>query len=214
MNCDKIAPWYRWLEYATFGPFLWQCRCAYLSDMGQARRILVVGDGDGRFLQALLKHNTHARIDCVDNSQAMIALEQSRVPAADSRRVAFYHANILDWTVPSETYELIVTHFVLDCFSPAEVSALIFKIAAGVAPGARWVISEFQVPARSPLRLLMSTAIAIMYRWFRWTTGLKPQQLPSHESLMLRQGFQPERRVDRLGGFLTSQQWVFAQIKH
>src|ERR1019366_5450931 len=54
VNCDRIAGCYRWLEYAGFGRALEHRREAFLSEVAEARRVLVLGDGDGRALAALL----------------------------------------------------------------------------------------------------------------------------------------------------------------
>ncbi len=54
-NFNRLAPVYRWLEWFTFGPILWKCRCAYLVEMMNRRAALVIGDGDGRFTAQLLK---------------------------------------------------------------------------------------------------------------------------------------------------------------
>ena len=54
MNADRIASGYRWLEYAAFGLALEQARFDFLSRAAGARRVLILGEGDGRFLARLL----------------------------------------------------------------------------------------------------------------------------------------------------------------
>ena len=56
-NFDLIARPYRWLEYLTFGPTLQQTRLHYLPALLHSRNALVLGDGDGRFIAALLAAN-------------------------------------------------------------------------------------------------------------------------------------------------------------
>ncbi len=46
-NFNRLAQIYRWLEYLSFGPFLWRCRIRFLPDLAHCRRALVLGDGDG-----------------------------------------------------------------------------------------------------------------------------------------------------------------------
>ena len=43
MNCDRIARWYRWFEYAGFGRGLERRRQAFLNDIADARRVLALG---------------------------------------------------------------------------------------------------------------------------------------------------------------------------
>ena len=86
MNCDRIARWYRWIEYAGFGRALEQRREAFLKDVSDARRILALGDGDGRALAALLEAAPHACVDYIDVSARMLELARAR---AGSERVNY-----------------------------------------------------------------------------------------------------------------------------
>ena len=57
-------------------------------DLTSCRRALIVGDGDGRFLAALLRANRTLTADSLDASSGMIALarrEVARVPRGMSR---------------------------------------------------------------------------------------------------------------------------------
>ena len=74
MNCDRIARWYRWIEYAGFGRTLERRRQAFLSDLADARRVLALGDGDGRALAPLLAAAPYARVDYIDVSARMLEL--------------------------------------------------------------------------------------------------------------------------------------------
>src|SRR6202034_2691193 len=71
-NFNHLAGIYRWLEYLTFGPFLWRCRVHFLPKLAHCRRALILGDGDGRFTAHLLRENPHLKITAVDGSPRMI----------------------------------------------------------------------------------------------------------------------------------------------
>ena len=77
-NFNRLARIYRWLEYLTFGPFLWRCRIHLLPQLVPCRRALVLGDGDGRFTARLLRENPNLEVTAVDGSPRMIqSLEQA-----------------------------------------------------------------------------------------------------------------------------------------
>jgi len=81
MSFDAIAPHYRWLERITAGPLLQCCRTRFLHEIRDARNILLLGEGRGRFLIELLQQNPEAQITCVDASARM--LEFSRAELED-----------------------------------------------------------------------------------------------------------------------------------
>src|SRR5258705_8337568 len=108
MNCDPIARWYRWFEYIGFGRALERRRSALLKCVADARRILVLGEGDGRGLAALLRVNRTATADTIDLSARMLTLARAR---AGSERVNYHHGNALAMPLPDAEYDLIVAHF-------------------------------------------------------------------------------------------------------
>ena len=140
MNCDSIARWYRWLEYGAFGGELQRRRVAFLGEMAPAQTALVLGDGDGRFLAELLRAIPSVQVDAVDASAAMIALARERT---GSGRVRFHCEDARELPFAPGAYNLLVTHFFLDCFSDAELAGLIPRLAAASTAEARWVVSEF-----------------------------------------------------------------------
>jgi SAM-dependent methyltransferase len=201
LNCDPIARWYRWLEYLGFGRALERRRNAFLSDVAGARRALVLGEGDGRFLARLageMFRHPEATIDYVDLSPRMLELARSR--AGDQVHYILGDAR----TIPLQPleYDLIVTHFFLDCFNEQDAEVLIERIAAAAKPNACWLISEFHV-ANWWSRLL----VAALYLFFRITTGLKTQRLIDHRPLLRQHGFTLEKKESARAGLLISELW-------
>jgi len=204
---DPLARIYRAMEYLTFGPALWRCRCAFLSEMGSAENALVIGDGDGRFARRLLDVNRRIQIDAVDLSRAMLeSLRAKAGPRAD--RVSAYRADARIWEPPRADYDMIVTHFCLDCFTTGEVDALARRLRSRVKPAARWVVSEFAIPERRLARLVAGPLICALYFAFRLLTGLGVDRLPDHRAALARAGFALERERRSLKGLLVSEIWV------
>jgi class 3 adenylate cyclase len=100
-------------------------------------------------------------------------------------------------------YDVVVTHFFLDCFNAADLNVLVERTARSAAPSARWIVSEFR-PATACARLL----IAVMYAFFRGATGLATRRLADHHPHLLRQGFRLQRAEKAWGGMLASELWV------
>lgn len=199
MNCDPIARWYRWLEYLGFGRALERRRNAFLADATDARRALVLGEGDGRFLKKLVEHNRTASIDYVDLSIRMLELARRR--AGD--RVNYHLADALTIALPDAEYDLIVTHFFLDCFDERDAAALVERIARTAKPRARWLVSEFRQPA-----LWSRLLLGFLYWFFRVTTGLKTNRLVDHRPLLEGQGFRLMKEESARRGLLASELWT------
>ncbi|HVZ85010.1 MAG TPA: class I SAM-dependent methyltransferase, partial [Terracidiphilus sp.] len=161
-NFDRLARAYRWMEAASFGPFLMRARCAFLAETASAQHALVLGDGDGRFTARLLAANPSVLIDAIDASPAMLAaLLRNAGPHA--ARVTIHCTDIRTWQ-PAARYDLIVTHFFLDCLSTAEVAALAARLRACAAPGALWLVSDFAIPANLFGRAIAHPLVAALYR--------------------------------------------------
>jgi ubiquinone/menaquinone biosynthesis C-methylase UbiE len=209
-NFDSVARPYRWLEYMSFGPWLGRCRNAQLVHLSGARHALLLGDGDGRFLARLLAANPTLTADVVDSSQAMLSLLDQRIrrcgPQA-SHRIRLHHADALDWK-PSGNYDLIVSHFFLDCFSPEQLVQLFATVLPHALPGAQWVVSEFAIPANAFAALLSRGIVGFLYRTFGMLTGLPIRALPDYATLLLRRGLAPTHDRRYLAGLLCSQIWT------
>ena len=53
MRFDRIARYYGWIESIVFGEDLQRIRCSHMETFLEAESILLLGDGNGRFLKAL-----------------------------------------------------------------------------------------------------------------------------------------------------------------
>ncbi|MGH9592066.1 MAG: class I SAM-dependent methyltransferase [Bryobacteraceae bacterium] len=204
MNCDGIARWYRWLEYFGFGRELERRRFHFLAGLGDAKRVLALGEGDGRFLARLAEQNPGAAIDCVDASARMLALARGRTLGS---HVNFQLADIRLMPLPCSEYDLVVTHFLLDCFEEADLRAVAARVAAAAQPGARWVVSEFRQPANGWRAAWARSWLVLLYWFFRATTGLTTRALVDHHPILESFGFRLERQRTSRFGLLTSELW-------
>lgn len=203
MNCDSIARSYRWIEYATFGRALQRRRVAFLPEVADARHVLVLGDGDGRFLERLVKQNPRAHVDYVDLSGRMLELARGR---AGNARVTYHQADALEIALPERGYDLIVTHFFLDCFDEAGEARLVERAARATCPNARWLISEFRESS-----WWAALWLRMMYAFFGIATGLQTRRLIDHHPLLARHGFRIARTESARWGLLASELWTRAQ---
>jgi ubiquinone/menaquinone biosynthesis C-methylase UbiE len=179
MSFDLVAPHYRWLETITFGNALQRARTCWIDMIARPKRTLILGEGDGRFLCELLRAHAGIDIDCVDASEAMLELARVRLrrthPESFSR-VNFIHQDVLKWSL-HQSYDLLVTHFFLDCFPDRELRAIIAKLASAVEPGAVWLVADFTIPRKRFARAHARLWLRMMYTFFRATAGIAAKEL-------------------------------------
>jgi ubiquinone/menaquinone biosynthesis C-methylase UbiE len=206
---DRVARVYRAMEHLSFGPMLERCRFHHIPALTHARRALVLGDGDGRFVARLLRKTPHLHADAVDGSPVMLRLLRDRVSRLGAgQRLTTLCADARAFEPPSTGYDLVVMHFFLDCLTEQEADDLIYRLRPHLAPGVSWLVSEFQVPATGAVRRgLARLTIAGLYAAFGLLTGLRVREIPPWRALLIRYGFR--RRATRrwLGGLLVSELW-------
>jgi ubiquinone/menaquinone biosynthesis C-methylase UbiE len=201
---DRLAAVYRLLEFASFGRDLERARFCLLDRLAGCRRILVFGEGDGRALVRLAAAAPQAHIECVDISAAMIARARARLNPSDAARVIFHHADAMAAPLPAGPFDAVTTMFFLDCFTSPQVSVLVDRIAATLAPGALWLWADFRMPERGWSRLRARLTIPLLYAFFRWQTGIPARQLPPAEESLAAAGLVPVACLDRQGGMVRT----------
>lgn len=205
LNFDRIARSYALLEKLTFGNALANCRFRFFDQIQSARKALVIGDGDGRFVAAMLAQNQHLSVDSVDISAEMLRLQSLR--SDQSQRLTLHQADARCFTPPSEGYDLIVTHFFLDCLTQPELDCLVKRLNAHTICNARWLLSEFAIPQRGVARLIGRVLVPALYLVFRILTGLRVAQIPDHAPAFQAAGFLRLESHAALGGILRSELW-------
>lgn len=207
-NFNLIARPYRWLEYLTLGRRLERCRLHFLPHLLDQKRVLVLGDGDGRFLAELMAATPNIRADAIDTSSAMLHLLRRRCKSRTlnaAARLQTHHTNALAFR-PVGPYDLVATHFFLDCLTQPSLDALIVRIKPSLSPRAFWVVSDFRIPPglmRFPARIIVRT----LYLAFRILTGLHTKRLPDHTAALIGAGLVRTAHHHSLAGLLTTELW-------
>lgn len=206
---DRLARSYDGMENLLAGRKLVRCREFFLSALPAPRRVLLVGEGHGRFLATFVKKHPHAEITCVDASARMLAVTRRRLRGMTLLRpVSFLRRDLRRWSPSAGSYDLIVTHFFLDCFPPEELATVMSRLAAAASPGGRWLLSDFQIPPAPRWRRVRAALILwIMYRFFRLATQLSASELTPPGPIFAQLGFQRLHRQEFEWGLIVSEVW-------
>ena len=187
MSYDHLALPYALLETLTFGRALQRARCAALAEVPIPERVLLLGDGDGRFLEQAVRTWPQAQFVSIDQSEGMLRRARERVA---SDRVRFERANVRDLAVLEEvigadSFDLLVTHFFFDCLTTATLEKLVPTIARRLGRDGRWIVADFVRASWWQGALLWG-----MYRLFHNLTETEARSMPDYVRLLHDKGFQ------------------------
>ena len=209
MSFDRLAPHYRWMEWLLAGGKLQRCRTAFIGDIPPPCRVLMLGEGNGRCLVELLRAFPEAHFTCLDASARMLECARARVRAhgLSDEAVEFICADALHWQPPEAEFDLLVTHFFLDCFTPEQLTALVPRLAALATPDARWLLADFCEPSSGFAKWRARWILRAMYFFFRRVTRLPARRLTPPDAFMERCGFTLSERRLADWGLLHGDLW-------
>ena len=151
VDYSRIAGVYRYIESLVFGRGLQEARVELLGDLlrqisdSNNPRVLVVGDGDGRFLEEFLKRSPNSVVDYVDCSEGMLREAQRRV--GFDNMVSWNCEDLRDWQ--GEDYGAVVAHFFLDGFDGGDRDLIVDLLVSKLRDGGCILLSDFDPAANS-----------------------------------------------------------------
>lgn len=155
-NFDFVAPAYPLLERASFGDSLNVARRAFLRQTARATDVLLIGEGNGRFLAELLARKRGGCVTVIDSSPRMLRLLAARVSTIRRyTELKLISADFLIWSGEPARYDAVVTHFFLDLFRPDSQLRAITKITELSKPGVLWVNVDYRITKTNRLHRLV-----------------------------------------------------------
>lgn len=209
MSFDRLAPYYEWMEAVLAGQRLQQVRSYWLNKIPDNARILSVGEGHGPFSVACALRHPRSQITCVDASAAMLARAKQRAARAGITpdRINWVCTDVFSWKPVEDSFDVIATHFFLDCFPPEKIGPVVAKLAACARPNASWLLSDFTIPAHGLSRWRALAVHKLMYAFFRFATHLPAQRLTPPDDFIRQHGFQLKNRAYFDWGLLHADLW-------
>ncbi|WP_018505926.1 class I SAM-dependent methyltransferase [Parafrankia discariae] len=113
-------------------------------------RLLDLGAGTGETSLRVLARHPHADLTALDESAAMLARAQARLPAAHP------HVSRLQDPLPTGPFDLVVSALAVHHLDGPGKADLFIRIAAVLRPGGRFVLGDVVIPddprdARTPV---------------------------------------------------------------
>ena len=205
-NFDGVASIYLFLETITFGNQLQKCRTSMISHLTNSKQVLVLGEGNGRFLEAFCKANPLAELLVIDESPRMLDLAKRRIANANppiNNQIEFRCANVFEILPLSGTFDLIVCNFFLDCFTSSEIGHLLGLFRQMLLESGSLVVGDF----RKPHSIFGKFILKIMHVFFKKTAGISATELTDLHAMLLESSFQKTVEKKLFFGFLNSSIW-------
>lgn len=172
---DLIASFYPLLEQTVFASTLSQARRIFMTQVRAGNHILLIGEGNGRFLFEALKQTTADSFTVVDSSARMLAAAAHRIAAVDlCPHVELIHADILEWQSPASSYDRVVTHFFLDQFRPDRIRRVVEAISRLATEDALWINVDFTSENQD---LRQKFLMWVQYRFFQVFAEIESDRL-------------------------------------
>ena len=210
-NFDFVARFYPLLERAAFGNALNEARLAYLASIAASQRVLLVGEGNGRFLAALLREKAGGHVTVVDSSGQMLATLRERIQPIQRRaELTLVCADFRAWQPDQEGFDMIVTHFFLDLFRPETQRRLLTKLTALARPGAQWIDVDY-----APHALTLRTRCIdwLQYRFDRLFSGVEADRHYDPASVIGDAGWRVQEEEKHCRGGVSARLLVLTSIE-
>ena len=209
---DRISPVYDLLAMTVFGRAIQRSQLRLLEGLPTAPRVLLLGGGSGWLLEALMTCRPDAEVLSVDASPAMNRRAAARIRRREARTGRRLSVTLISAThsaldIPplsdQPPFDVLITPFFLDVFSPAELPRVMGTLSGRLTREGRWLFADFC----PPLAGWRAALVWLMYRFFRLSTGLTNQHLSDFRRHFTALGFRPENAARLAAGMILSAIW-------
>ena len=179
-NFSWLAPFYDTLGAIAFNGNLHRSQAHLLAHYPpQLDRVLIIGGGTGKFLIELLKKVTVNKLIYLDVSPGMIRQAQKKVAKIFPQQtsIEFICGSLQD--IPELEYDLIITHYFLDCFPEKEFIETSQVLKGKLAIDGYWSMVDFCTTHSASRSKKM--VVKALYKFFQLTCRLNCQDLANFD---------------------------------
>jgi ubiquinone/menaquinone biosynthesis C-methylase UbiE len=199
---ELVARFYPALERLVFGARLDLARNAFLIRIIRAHHLLLVGEGNGRFLESVIGLKNSGSIKVVEKRSEMIRLARRRLGVSRKVALQFIEADIRQ-SEPGREFDCVVTHFFLDQFNPTSQLAIAEKFARLTSQNGTWINVDFR-PART---VGGNVLMWLQYTFFRLMWRIEAKQCFDESPSAAGAGWVIEETIPFLGGLVLARRY-------
>jgi len=174
---DFLSPVYDALVRIVFHDQLDVAQRTFLHVLSKGQKVLIVGGGSGKILEAIDQLNMPLEVTFLDASEKMIKRASSRI--LKNIELQFTTCRIESFQADGN-YDVLITPFFLDLFEGRRLKEAIEKLAKTLTQKGIWLVTDFQ-PTGKLTHMLLSK---VMYVFFKITTRIKAWGLSDYFRLI------------------------------
>lgn len=184
---DLVAPIYDNLASLVFAGAVRRAQLALLPQIVGTPSVLIIGGGTGWFLLALLRKVRPSRVLYVEKSARMLRYSRELIQREAPEFlgcVEFRLGTELSLSEADGSFELVVTNFFLDLFSPANAAQVAETLSRRLTTMGRWLLTDFQLPARGLLRWYARVLFRVMFTFFNVLSNMESRNPPDYARIL------------------------------
>lgn len=202
---DRAAWFYDALAQLVFGSAIGRSQSYFLNEIPAGARVLLIGGGSGKLLQALLRHTACSHILYLEASPKMLAQARQRVEPELRQQATQVEFRLGTEAAlhPSEQFNVIITPFLLDLFRPSRVAGMVQQLRKSLQPEGCWLHTDFSYTSTHTVfwqKLLMR----LMYRFFRLLCRIEASSLPDFDEIFRKAGLEKQQQKTFFRGMIEA----------
>jgi len=180
-NFNFVAPFYDQLAGLIFGKSIKRAQTWLLPFIPENATVLLIGGGTGWLLTEILAQTKAAKIVYLEASEKMLELSKKRYALGQKNSTTEVEFRLGTETslAPSETFEVIITPFLLDLFLPENLAELMQNLYQYLKPNGLWLVADFD--PKNAIKFWQKSLLTVMVQFFKLTANLQSNELPDLE---------------------------------
>ncbi|WP_172826740.1 class I SAM-dependent methyltransferase [Flammeovirga sp. SJP92] len=177
---DYIAKFYDFLAAIVFGKAIQEIQLKHLEKVRKNSRILIIGGGSGKILKKIDQLGIASEVVYIEKSPKMTALAKKNSIRTPVKFVSTSYENAKDYG----QFDLVITNFFVDLLNEKQFQKFIPFIYSLLTDSGKWIVTDFRIHERFPLRSLHKLIHLSMVSFFRITVNLQNTKLFNYHTLI------------------------------
>lgn len=212
---NLLSPVYDFTSIIFFGKSLINSQTYFITKLKKVKSVLILGGGTGELLMKLMNYDIAEFYYYLDISERMIEKSKNRIfkKFPDKVGQVKFECGSYQKVSAYDSFDLIITPYILDCFSETEVREIILLLNNKLKDNGQWLFVDFNVSDNSVFATFFSKLIIkLLYSFFNVFCKLRVKQLPDFSICFSELKFEVVYQKYFLNGMLVSRVYQKAKM--